>query len=602
MQWMPRFCQWRRAVMVIRCKALSKKGEIGNMDDRIPNLRKPQRRRGREDNAAKELKTALERSNAYNRSLIEASLDPLVTIGPDGKITDVNAATEAVTGRSRQELIGTDFSDYFTEPARARAGYEQVFREGAVRDYELAIRHRDGRITPVLYNASVYRDEHGEVIGVYAVARDITVRKRAVEQLQQYANRLSVLTQLDRVISSTLRIEDMFDVFVREMGRLIAFDRVVISTIDETGQRWKILKQWTAGGAPARQDEEWRAVAGFSIGWLVEHQKPLLERWLGEKGEWSEIEWLRQDGVRSRVMLPLIVKDKPIGALGLGSCREAAYTENDLDILQPLSEQLAIALHNAHLYEQVQSYAAEMERRVAERTAQLETANRELEAFSYSVSHDLRAPLRAVDGFARILLDEYRDKLDEEGRRLLHVIREGAAQMGQMINDILAFSRAGRFELNRSTVDMTALARGVAAELCPLEEGRTVNITVHDLPAAHGDPAMLRQVFANLIGNAVKFTAKKKAALIEVGAQPAERETVYYVRDNGAGFDMRYADRLFGVFQRLHSTEEFEGTGIGLAIVKRIIARHGGRVWAEGKVGKGATFYFTLPTREVGYE
>ncbi len=241
----------------------------------------------------------------------------------------------------------------------------------------------------------------------------------------------------------------------------------------------------------------------------------------------------------------------------------------------------------------------ESERQLLERSAELETINRDLEAFSYSVSHDLRAPLRAVDGFSRILLEDYEDRLDAEGKRLLHVVRDNTNKMGQMIDDILAFSRAGRFGMNKTEIDMEVLARAAFLDLEPIIAGRNVRFEIRALPCAYGDPAMIRQVLANLIANALKFTQPKEDAVIEVGAEPGDGETVYYVKDNGIGFDMQYAHKLFGVFQRLHSTAQFEGSGIGLAIVKRIVTRHGGRVWAEGKVGEGATFYFTLPMKET---
>ncbi|MDO9053462.1 MAG: DUF3365 domain-containing protein [Gallionella sp.] len=236
----------------------------------------------------------------------------------------------------------------------------------------------------------------------------------------------------------------------------------------------------------------------------------------------------------------------------------------------------------------------ELETRVAERTAQLEDANKELEGFAYTVSHDLRTPLRAIDGFSHILLADYADKLDDEGRRLLNVVRDNTRQMGQLIDDILKFSRIGRVDIAYVDTDMTSLTQAVAEELRPAEGKQQINIAA--LPAIRGDRAMLRQVWVNLLSNAIKFSRVNDPALIEVGGSIDGDEAIYYVKDNGAGFDMQYADKLFGVFQRLHSPSEFEGTGIGLAIVKRIITRHGGRVWAEGRVGEGATFYFALPT------
>jgi PAS domain S-box-containing protein len=394
---------------------------------------------------------AQEKASAYNRSLLEASLDPLVTISPDGKITDVNKATEKVTGDLRQELIGTDFSDYFTQPEKARLGYKRVFKEGWVQDYELEVRHRDGSTTPVLYNASVYRDQRGEVAGVFAAARDISQRKRAEE------------------------------------------------------------------------------------------------------------------------------------------------------VVRKLNE--------------------ELEQRVQLRTAQLEVSNKELEAFTYSVSHDLRAPLRAMDGFSRILLEEYRHHLPAEAQKYLDFVRGGAVHMGKLIDGLLALSRLGRQDLKKRPVDVSEIVRQSMADLHTDCEGRAVEFILGALPACEADPLLLRQVFVNLLSNALKFSRKKEKVRIEVGALKASELTqpllagqpqagvpvlpalpprldpnswVYYVRDNGAGFDMRHADKLFGVFQRLHRQADFEGTGLGLATVQQIIHKHGGETWAEGEVDKGATFYFTI--------
>ena len=381
----------------------------------------------------------LEKANAYNRSLLEASLDTLVTIAPDGKVTNVNSATKKVTGRFREELIGADFSDYFTDPEKARLGYQQVFREGLVQDYELEVRRRDGSTTPVLYNASVYRDEGGEVVGVFAAARDITTRKRAEEE-------------------------------VRRLN-------------------------------------------------------------------------------------------------------------------------------------------AELEQRVRLRTAQLEASNKELESFSYSVSHDLRAPLRAIDGFSRILLEEYRSQLPSKAQRYLDFVREGASHMGNLIDGLLALSRLGRQELKRRPVEVAEIVRLSMDDIQADVEASSAEFVVGSLPSCDADPLLVRQVFVNLLSNALKFSRKQEKVRIEIGALRAReaargREAmlrlldpdswVYYVRDNGVGFDMRYADKLFGVFQRLHRQEEFKGTGIGLATVQQIVHKHGGQVWAEAEVGKGATFYFTI--------
>ena len=230
------------------------------------------------------------------------------------------------------------------------------------------------------------------------------------------------------------------------------------------------------------------------------------------------------------------------------------------------------------------------------RAARLESANKELEAFSYSVSHDLRAPLRAVDGFSRMLIEDCGPQLDDEGRRMLGVIRSETQRMGQLIDDLLAFSRLGRQQIDPASIDMHALAQGVFDELAALAPERRLQLDLRSLPPARGAEPMIRQVWVNLIGNALKFTQAREVAEIEIGPQEtADGEPIYYVKDNGAGFDMRYADKLFGVFQRLHTQQEFPGTGLGLALVQRIVQRHGGRVWAEAEVDRGATFYFSIP-------
>jgi signal transduction histidine kinase len=224
-------------------------------------------------------------------------------------------------------------------------------------------------------------------------------------------------------------------------------------------------------------------------------------------------------------------------------------------------------------------------------------ANKEMEAFSYSVSHDLRAPLRAIDGFTQILVEDYGGKLDDEGKRVAGIIEASTVQMGKLIDNLLSFSRLGRAEIKKVPVAMGVLANEVYAEIKKSVPDRDIEFSPGILPDIEGDADMIRQVWVNLLTNAVKFTGKKEKAKIEVGGTDNGKSVTYYIKDNGAGFDMQYVGKLFGVFQRLHSVEEFEGTGIGLANVKRIVERHGGTVRAEGKVGEGATFYFTLPKK-----
>lgn len=233
------------------------------------------------------------------------------------------------------------------------------------------------------------------------------------------------------------------------------------------------------------------------------------------------------------------------------------------------------------------------------KTIELQTSNKDLESFSYSVSHDLRSPLRAIDSFALMLEEDYATKLDQEACRYIKVIREGAQKMGRLIDDLLAFSRMGREPINSASVDLRAGAERAVKEVLVAHAGTRPELLMHELPPARGDAALLHHVWVNLIGNAVKYSSKTPAPRIEIGGCIQGAEAVYFVKDNGAGFDMRYADKLFGVFQRLHGTDEFPGTGVGLAIVKRVISRHGGRVWGESEPDNGAKFFFTLPQGAV---
>ncbi|MCX9085111.1 MAG: ATP-binding protein [Candidatus Methanoperedens sp.] len=241
-----------------------------------------------------------------------------------------------------------------------------------------------------------------------------------------------------------------------------------------------------------------------------------------------------------------------------------------------------------------------LNRELEHRLTQLGEANKELEAFSYSVSHDLRAPLRAIDGFSNIMLKKHAYKLDDEGKRMLNIIRVNTQKMADLIDNLLTLSRIGRKEMAASDINMCELSQDVFYEINATITGRDIQFINKDIPDAYGDIKMIRQVFMNLISNAIKFTRTREIAIIEIRGRTQEKENIYCVKDNGVGFDMQYCDQLFGVFQRLHSEKEFEGTGVGLALIQRIIKRHGGRVWAEGKLDSGATFYFTIPLKEKG--
>jgi PAS domain S-box-containing protein len=490
------------------------------------------------------------RADAYTRSLIEASLDPLVTISPDGRISDANLAAEKVTGRARQELVGTDFSDYFTEPDKARAGYQRVFREGEVRDYELKIRHRDGHSTPVFYNASVYRDETGRVTGVFAAARDITERKRAEEALRgaNAYNRSLIEASLDPLVT------------ISPEGKITDVNAATEKVTGRTRQ------ELIGADFSDYFTEPGRARAGYQ----QVFQKGTVQDY--------ELQVRHGDGHSTPVLYNAAVyRDETGRVIGVFAAAR--------DITERKRAEFEIRALNAGL-----------EQRVEERTAELEAANRELEAFTYSVSHDLRAPLRHVDGFSKLLLEEFAVQLPEDGRHYLERIRNGTRQMGQLVDDLLNLSRVGRREPDLQITGLSSLVEELVAELKAENPGRKIDWKIAPLPFVECDPALMKQVLTNLLSNAVKFTRPREEAVIEVGARRRKGREEVFVRDNGVGFSMKFADKLFGVFQRLHRAEDFEGTGVGLATVERIIHKHHGEVWAEAELDRGATFFFTLGT------
>jgi light-regulated signal transduction histidine kinase (bacteriophytochrome) len=295
----------------------------------------------------------------------------------------------------------------------------------------------------------------------------------------------------------------------------------------------------------------------------------------------------------SKPILTLSETAKAIAVHHDYSVRAKKLGQDELGLLTDAFNQMLKQIQEQN--SEIVSFSQNLEQKVKDRTIELEVANKELEAFSYSISHDLRAPLRAIHGYVNILSEEYANVLDDEARRLMSIIMGNAKKMGQLIDDLLAFSKLGKKELVKANVSMKDIVTSLWEELSKGEGDRKIELVLNNLPEVFADSNTIHQVWANLISNALKYTRNKERAIVEIGSEEKEQEIIYYVKDNGAGFDMAYYNKLFGVFQRLHSYKEFEGTGVGLAIVQRIIFRHGGRVWAQGKVDEGATLYFSLP-------
>jgi light-regulated signal transduction histidine kinase (bacteriophytochrome) len=312
-------------------------------------------------------------------------------------------------------------------------------------------------------------------------------------------------------------------------------------------------------------------------------------------------ETTRKHGLLATASFPFHLRGTTVGVLVLYAGETGYFLDDEMRLLLSVASDISLALEalereqqRNQAEQQVHQLNAELEQRVLQRTAQLEAANKELEAFSYSVSHDLRAPLRAVNGFAGRVLKEFEPQVPADARQHLERIRNGTQRMGELIDDLLAFSRLSRESMSCRVVDSVKLVQVVVGESAPQREGRQIEINIGKLPDCHGDPALLKQVWFNLISNAIKYTGGRELAIIDIGCERKNNEDIFFVRDNGAGFNMKYANKLFGVFQRLHRADEFEGTGVGLAVVQRIIHRHGGRIWADAAQGRGATFYFTI--------
>jgi PAS domain S-box-containing protein len=407
-----------------------------------------------------------------------------------------------------------------------------------------------------------------------------------LETVQRKREQLSTLRDIDQAILAAESPKEIASETLRRAQALIPFESASVAATDWAAEEVRVLAtteknvldsprtlslgqvylsdQVRAGNTEVASVEDYEAVP-------------------------KAAERMREMGLASILCLPMVVEDEVIGVVHVGRAAPDAFTEKDRRVGRELADHMAIALRQARLLEEVQERRERLEERVQERTA-------ELESFTYSVSHDLRTPLRAIDGYTRILKEDYADQLDDEGRRLLDVVHDSAQTMGDQIDDLLTLSRVGRRDLNRVAVDLEGLAREVFDELRRTHPHTdAVTFRLESLPPARGDRSMLRHVLSNLLSNALKFTHQEEDPCIEIGTTDRDGAPAYYVRDNGVGFDAERAEEVFGVFQRLHDDSQFEGTGIGLALVERVLRRHDGTVWAEGAEGEGATIFFTLP-------
>jgi PAS domain S-box-containing protein len=501
---------------------------------------------------------ALRRKEEFFRMLVDGVNDySLCMLDATGHILSWNSGAERITGYTAAEAIGRFLDIVFTPDDVARGKGQSIVaaaaREGRYEEEGWRQRKDGTRYwTHVVFTA--VRDASGAVQGITKVSQDMTERKRCEEALRK----------------SEMRTRGILET---------ALDAIVVMDSEGVVHEWNPAAEQMFGYA--RADAVGRKLADLIIPvYLREHHRAGLTRYL-------------VDG--HGPMLNQRIETLAVRADGSEFPVELAVTETKTNGTRMFTGYISDITERKRAEEEIKQLNAELEQRVQKRTQQLEMANKELEAFSYSVSHDLRAPLRHINGFVEILRSSAAHVLDKENRGYLDTIADSARQMGQLIDDLLAFSRMGRAELRFVPVKLDSILADALRELRQEIEGRDVHWNMHSLPQVHGDPAMLRQVFINLLSNALKYSRTRSTARIEVKHTETPQEHIISVTDNGVGFDNAYAHKLFGVFQRLHAAQEFEGTGIGLAIVRRVIARHGGRVWARGAVDKGATFFISLP-------
>jgi PAS domain S-box-containing protein len=503
-----------------------------------------------------------EEIRSFLAAIVESSNDAIIGKDFESKVISWNAGAERMFGYAAAEMLGQPITRLQSpdRPEEEASILEEVKR-GRTRHYETVRIRKDGRPIKVSLSVSPIKNSHGEIIGVSSIVQDITERKRAERELQESRARSA-------------------DIIGSAMDAIISVDAGQHITIfNEAAERMFDCPRGEALGQP-------------------------LDRFIPARFRAAHREHVAvfgRTGITSRAMGNL----RPLSGLRANGEEfpiEASISHIDVGGQQTYTVILRDITERKRAEEQILQLNAELEQRVEERTAELTAANNELESFTYSVAHDLRAPLRHIDAFSKILSEDCAPSLPAEAQHYLSNIRTSATKMSQLVDDLLNLARVGRQELNRQSTPLSELVDEVLEELKEETAGRKLEWHLQPLPAVECDPGLMKQVFANLLSNAVKYTRPRPVGVIEVGYRKMNGDSAVYVRDNGVGFNMKYADKLFGVFQRFHRAEEFEGTGVGLATVDRIVRKHGGHIWAEAAVDKGATFYFTVAGLEPAPE
>jgi PAS domain S-box-containing protein len=492
-----------------------------------------------------------EEARSLLAAIVQSSDDAIVGKDLESRVVSWNIGAERMFGYTAAEMIGQPITRLLS-PDRPgeEAGLIEEAKRGEIRHFETIRIHKDGHPIDVSLTISPIKNAKGEIVGVSSIARDITERKRAEEALERHAS----------VLREQAQMLDLANVMARDLN-----NRVIL-----WNSGMEKMYGWTKEEALGQNSHELLR---------TRFPEPLdsIMAALHREGRWEgELIHFDKGGRQLVVASQWVLHKDPQG-------KPAAILEVNNDITERKQAE-----------EQIRQMNVELEQRVQDRTSELTAANQEMEAFTYSVAHDLRAPLRHIDAFSRILAEDFASSLPPEARRYLEHIRGGSRNMSQLVDDLLNLARVGRQELRRKPTPLGPIVNEVVADLRREAEGRHIEWHIRQLPTVECDSGLMKQVFANLLSNAVKYTRPRQKAVIEVGSVKANGGNAIFVRDNGVGFNMKYVDKLFGVFQRLHRAEEFEGTGVGLATVDRIVRKHGGSIWAEASLNQGATFYFTV--------
>ncbi len=563
----------------------------------------------------KRAEATLRESEERYRQALENSPNPNFSVNEDGIIQTWDQACETHF-QYGPDIIGQSYQKLLSNPAdrpAIDAMLAQVFQGHSLSNVDIAYRCKDGTIRFMVSRLYALFDFTGRVQGCVFANTDITDRKRMEEALQRKTHQQEQFIKAARHLTASLEVKEVLTRISQGAKEILEAYGCVVYLLEADE---KTLTPVIAIEPPYEQEilSAPINVESSFTGQAVKAKHGLIFNDAGTSPFGQQIPGTPVREEEHIIVDPFVVDDKVLGAMCINRMRNR-FSKEDLAVAETFTTYAATALKNAQAHdklqreveerkraeealrkseEEIRRLNKELEQRVIERTAQLKAANKELESFAYSVSHDLRAPLRSIDGFSRALLEDYVETLDAEGQDYLRRVQAASKRMGQLIDDLLKLSRLTRGEMNRETINLSDLAHEIEGELQKMQSERQVEFIITPGLVAYGDARLLRIALENLLSNAWKFTGKQPKARIEIGQIEIEDKLAYFVRDNGAGFDMAYADKLFGAFQRLHSSKEFEGTGIGLATVQRIIHRHGGQVWAEGAVDQGATFYFTL--------